>query len=216
MTTNNAVNNDLSNPIVRTGIKDSNGNTILSFVPQVSAVNYVATANAATAGLPVIAAVGSDTNVSLTVKGQGTGQVAILGTGTNDSASAGYVGEYVSSNIPNASATSLSNGTAKNVTSISLTAGDWDIFGNIFFSGIGITNPSYYAWTSITSATLPDNSLLSYSSTVIAVTAIAAGLTCPFLRVSIASTTTVYLSAQANFSAGTATACGSIFARRRR
>ncbi|HEX4045443.1 MAG TPA: hypothetical protein VHZ76_07255 [Gammaproteobacteria bacterium] len=137
----------------------------------------------------------------------------IVGTTTNNNTTAGDVGEFVSSVIPLASAVSAANGTWINVTSISLTAGDWDVWGNVTISNnsTGLTAGS--AWTSIVSATQPDISLISFISVI---TASTLGQNAPNLRYSLASTTTIFLSAEAFFSAGTSTACGGIYARRRR
>lgn len=133
-----------------------------------------------------------------------------LGTATNNNATAGYVGELVTSNIPAASAVSLTTVTDVNVTTISVTAGDWDIYGNVSVIGSAVTSAAW--WTSLTSATLPDASLYNYA---IGITAVGCSGNTPLLRVSVAATTTVYLSCRGIF-ASTATACGSIFARRRR
>lgn len=46
-----------------------------------SAVNYLQTFNAATAGSPTIAAVGGDTNISMNILGKGSGGVALLAGG---------------------------------------------------------------------------------------------------------------------------------------
>jgi len=76
-------------------------------------------------------------------------------------------------------------------------------------------------WSSSTSATLPDPSLynainLGQTGGVITVGMNARnGVSIPYNRFNIALTTTIYLSASATFS-GTATACGSINARRMR
>jgi len=143
----------------------------------------------------------------------------IIGTTTNNDASAGSVGELISSTIASGSAVSLSTGTAANVTSISLTAGDWQVWGNVTFvvSG-GVTNATYQrAWTSLTSATAPDASLMTATSNNAGVTfAVNPGIMTPTLRVSISGTTTVYLSAQSAFSASTTSVCGGIYARRLR
>ena len=58
---------------------------------------------------------------------------AIIGTTTNDDAAAGKIGEYQSAGIGFGSAISLTTATPANVTSISLTAGDWDVSGVIYF-----------------------------------------------------------------------------------
>ncbi len=77
------------------------------------------------------------------------GSVAIQGTGTSDSASAGFVGEYMENaktasdltitNVTSAhyftcdSAASVSGGTTTGSTGIVLTAGDWDVTGTFTF-----------------------------------------------------------------------------------
>ena len=138
----------------------------------------------------------------------------IIGTTAADNATAGDVGEFKSSVIAIASAVSLSTNTSADITSISLTAGDWDVSGNIFFGpSVGVTNIA--AWTSTTSATEPDPSLYNAMSATTAIIT-GSGIQTPSLRVNVSSTTTVYISVKAIFSSGTCTGCGGIFARRRR
>lgn len=142
-------------------------------------------------------------------------QPNIVGTTTNDNAAAGSVGEFVSSVISSGAGVSLTSNVVRNITSISLTAGDWDISGNvsmIFTSTAGIG----WAWSSTTSATLPDASLYSGLEFNGGSAQGVGGITIPPLRLSLAVTTTVYLSVQPEFAAGTATGCGGIYARRRR
>ena len=66
-------------------ITDDNGNELLTFTTTASAVNHVDITNAATTGAPLIAADGTDTNISLSLSGKGTGVVNILGTSTASS-----------------------------------------------------------------------------------------------------------------------------------
>ena len=61
-------------------IADSAGNEHLVFVETAAAVNHFQMTNAATGSGPILAAVGSDTNVSLDLKPQGTGVIKV-GTG---------------------------------------------------------------------------------------------------------------------------------------
>ena len=133
----------------------------------------------------------------------------ILGTTTNDSASAGYVGEFISSTIADAGKVSFSNNTNTNLTSISLTAGDWDVYGNIFFENTGVMTYAI-GWISSTSATLPDPSLYNqhYTNTQ------AVGMNVPFRRMSLSGTTTVYISGLCGFSTGVVNCMGGIYARR--
>jgi hypothetical protein len=198
------------------GIADTSGNFILNFTKVVTAVNYVNIENNSTGNTPQISAVGSDTNVTLRLLGQGTGGILLTGTGTNDNAPSGYVGEFISSNIAFASGVSLTTTTAANVTSISLTAGDWDVWGNVFFTITG-TCTIIAGWINNASVTGPDASLTTQVQAAVSIgSGTNNGYTVPGRRFSLASTTTIYLGAIATFSTGAVTVCGSIQARRRR
>lgn len=141
------------------------------------------------------------------------------GINSNGSATAGNIGEIVSSSIPSGSAVSLTTGTAANITSISLTAGQWLVFGNVSFQPAGTTTQSAnLAWISTTSATLPTipngGAYSQFSVNVGAglTVVLQAGMTILQLN----STTTVYLSGLANFAVSTETAYGFIAATRLR
>lgn len=204
----------IPSPKVTTGIFDTNGNTMLGFSATASAVNYFNFANSATLNALGLSAQGTDTNITLSISGKGNGGVQIQGSTSAGSASAGFVGEFVSSVIAGGSAVSLTSPNARDVTSISLTAGDWDVWGNTGFT-IGGTCIFIQGWISLTSASTPDAALLSQLEQT--VTGVQSSVfTVPPLRVNIAATTTVYLSALASFSTSTVTAYGGIYARRRR
>ena len=204
-------NPSLITPLITTALKDVNGNSILGLVAAISSVNFLAIANGATGNAVGMSATGADTDVIMSLAGKGTGRVQIQGTGIASSVSPGFVGEFVSSVIPVASAISLSTTVAANVTSISLTAGDWDVWGNLFFA-VGGACTANQGWISSTSATLPDNSLI----TLLQGTALTTqGVPVPQLRFLINTTTTIYLSARALFTTSTVTASGGIYARRR-
>jgi hypothetical protein len=153
---------------------------------------------------------GNATATSLTFSPTTSG---IVGTPTNDNAAAGKVGEFISSVIPFASAVSLTNAVPANVTSISLSAGDWDVWGNISFNNSANSLNSVSGWISTTSATLPDSSLFNQLANN-AVSLVSPGITVPQLRFSVAGPTTVFLSTDCGFSSGTLKACGGIYARR--
>jgi len=142
-------------------------------------------------------------------------QPNIVGTTTNDSASAGSVGEFVSSTIAAGAAVAMTNNVDRNITSISLTAGDWDVWGNVSLIASGAFGIGW-AWGSTVSATQPDASLYSGLLFGAGSAAGVAGITIPPFRASFAVTTTVYLSGRARFTAGTVSGCGGIYARRRR
>lgn len=143
----------------------------------------------------------------------------IVGTTTNDNANAGSIGEVISSSVasPGVSLTSsVSVGT--NVTSISLTAGDWDVWGNIYPVPAGSTVIQNERGTIATSTGAigvygdPGSFLMDITSPTGNAMSISVGP----VRLSLASTTTVYLVTSALFTTSTCTAFGQIFARRRR
>lgn len=138
----------------------------------------------------------------------------IRGTGTNNNASAGIVGEYIESKVVSGSAVSLTTATSANVTSISLTAGDWDVEGSVNVAAVGGTFTSRGAGINTTSATIPTDGSELLNTTLTT----AQNVTIPFsatrVRISVSSTTTVYLVTRATFAAGTVTAYGQITARR--
>jgi hypothetical protein len=134
-------------------------------------------------------------------------------TATNDSAAAGKVGEFASSTRASGSSLALTTSTQTNVTSVSLTAGDWDVWGTVgFVTGGSTVVTASIGSVNTTSATLgtpTDGGYFNVAGNVpntVAPTGVK--------RVSLASTTTVYLVAYSTFSTSTQSVYGSIFARR--
>jgi hypothetical protein len=87
-----------------TGITDDSGNEQIRFQKTASAVNQIDITNAATGGSPSIAATGGDTNIDLTLAGQGTGGVVAnfkqgTGLGLFDSDSSHALRLKTSSNL---------------------------------------------------------------------------------------------------------------------
>jgi hypothetical protein len=141
----------------------------------------------------------------------------IVGTTTNDNVTAGDVGEYISSSILLGSAVSLVSSTAKTITSISLTAGDWDISASF------ITNPA--ASTTSTSVGMGISTVTNTFGTVGAENNFAEvngtfganviqALSNGRMRLSLSTTTTVYLIGYATFAVSTMSGYGFIGARR--
>ena len=146
-----------------------------------------------------------------------TGQIP--GTATNDSASAGNIGEFVSSTVSSGSAVSLTTGSAKDITTISLGAGDWDSWGLVAFLPAGTTTVSaLIAYLSTTANTNPPSpnggadSALQCAFTTGAEQRLTAGT----MRLSLSASATISLGALSNFGISTMTAYGFIGARRRR
>jgi hypothetical protein len=130
-------------------------------------------------------------DLSGTCRGQ-PGQVG--GTVTNDNACAGCVGEYLTAS---ASGIAQVSGAATDITSKSLTSGDWDCTGDIATNtGGNITGGN--AWISTTSVTDPTfpNGGAYYTANVPAGANVRINV--GTIRISTATTTTVFLST--NFS----------------
>lgn len=126
----------------------------------------------------------------------------------------GNIGEYVSSTVLVGAAISLTTNTAADITSVSLTPGQWSCSGNIAFAAASGTAPtSLISWISASSATLPTapNSGAEQILNLIFQTGVATQLiaTGP-LNVSISATTTYFLSARAIFTVSTMTSYGFI------
>lgn len=142
-----------------------------------------------------------------------------VGTNTNDSAAAGVIGEYIFAE-GTGSDVSLTTGTIADLKSISLTAGDWDVWAiGIFVPAATTTVTQVKAWINTVSATDPSapNGGAEYSRTFTgAGSEVGVSQAIPGLmkRVSLASTTTVYISGKAAFGTSTATMGGAIYARR--
>ncbi len=123
----------------------------------------------------------------------------IVQGGTFQAPSAGFIGEQIRSFIPIGSPVVISNNSAVNVTSILLTAGIWDITGIVGFSGI-TTGTNFAMAISTTTGALPNN----YGDDTItepftSTTNASIVLTCPALRKTFTTTTTVYLVGYAVF-----------------
>jgi hypothetical protein len=203
MTTNNTINNTLPSSWTMLGTA---ANSIL----------YASSAN-------TISAIASANNALLSTNGSGVPSISttlpsgitfvlplIQGITNASNAAAGNVGELITSVVPLASAITLSNNIIANITTVSLTAGDWDVWANF---GTTFTGTATYTsgWINTSSVTQPDVSLISAWGHV---TINGSGFTVPYQRMSLSGTTTIYLSTKVNFSTGASTACGGIYARR--
>jgi hypothetical protein len=131
--------------------------------------------------------------------------------GLNQEPSAGYLGEQIRSA---ASAVSVSVGIATNITSISLTAGVWDISGIGQLTNTGANLSEIRLAISANSASFTgtvdgDSSIQMETSLSTLLSA-----SVPSYRVVLTASTTYYLVGQAVFALGTTTAAGRISATR--
>jgi hypothetical protein len=137
----------------------------------------------------------------------------IQGIRAGNAPAAGFLGEQIRSFVASGSAISLSTTVAANITSISLTPGIWDVSSIVNSVAQATTCTAYISSISTTSATTGTNGDNRADGQPPSAT-LATSVSIPSYRLTLAATTTVYLVAQANFSAGTVTVFGRISATR--
>ena len=144
----------------------------------------------------------------------------ILGTTIANSASSGYIGEYVTSSVAQGSAVSSTTGTPKTITSISLTPGDWDLSAIYCLTGSGTATNSGIQGGITTTTNSFTGSTLGASSMIFPSFDTSTYNGCfsiPPFRVNISATSTRYLVANVAAYGGMGTGpgmYGSISARR--
>ena len=143
------------------------------------------------------------------------GQYPAINTNTN--ATAGNIGEYIESVIGAGSAVALTSSVAANITSISLTAGDWDVNGTVYVLPAPTTSVTRYVGSLSTASATLQVTPGQFTDFTIAAT-VTSGNTfndviAPY-RFSLAGTTTIFLVTLATFTVSTCSAYGIIRARR--
>jgi hypothetical protein len=138
--------------------------------------------------------------------------VQVKGNNASTTPPAGFIGEQIRSAVAQGSAITLTNTSPANITSISLTAGIWDISATGIVNSSGANTSEYLSvgTSSATLGTVGDNATLFNLSN----TGGNFPLAIPSWRLLLASTTPVYLVAQANFTTGGGSAWGRISATR--
>lgn len=142
----------------------------------------------------------------------------IVGTIVTGNAAAGNVGEYISARRANDGSLTLTNNTGVNITSITLTAGDWDISAianvGVFTAGTLVMTYWLGGIGTTSGAGLTEGDSFCFSGQF-PTGQTDCGIAIPAYRVSITTSTTYFLVVQAGFS-GTAVvdAFGRISARR--
>lgn len=136
---------------------------------------------------------------------------------TNDDASAGSKGEYKETQVNFASPVSLTSGVTADITSVSLTAGDWIVSAFLrTVPNAATTTSQIIASIGASSATLHDIGDGNRLPVMRSDTAIGAGgvaiIPLGVGRISIAVTTTVYFSARVTFAVNTMGGAGIISA----
>jgi len=138
----------------------------------------------------------------------------IIGKTDGSNAAAGQVGEYLQ-NYTSAPGSAVSLNGWNVIVSISVSAGDWDVEGNVYWqpsSGVA-ANAVYGCISTISTGASDQYSLLNFGASTYALGGLQA-MVVPYTRVTTSATATVYLNIFVGQSTGTCTAAGSIRARR--
>lgn len=139
----------------------------------------------------------------------------IKGTTTNNDAQAGSIGEFVSSVIPSGSMVALTSTVPTNLTSLSLTAGDWEVRGVVIFRPASSTSITLMQVSvSPTSATISLDRFVFFTGSAFVPNFDQTPGQVPTTRFSLSTTTTVYCVCSANFTVSTLHAFGGFYARR--
>jgi hypothetical protein len=151
--------------------------------------------------------------------------LGITGTTTNNSANAGSVGEFIAGSAVSPGG-SLTTNVVGNVTSIALTAGDWDVSGVADFTTAATTSLTLLqAGISVTSATfltqtggsgIGTDPLVIWQQAAAVPAAAVITLELPPVRVLLSAPATIYFVAKAVFTVSTMGIYGTVRARRMR
>lgn len=175
----------------------------------VSSTNTNAITGAGTITYSDITFIGTSLKINTTTQVGG-----LLQGGVTQAPSAGFIGEQIRSAVGSGSPVTINNATATNITSISLTAGIWDVSCVGAFNATAITGTicaTSISTTSATNGTSGDNLI---SSPTLPTTSSNQMLTIPSYRITLTTTTTVYLVSQMNYTVGAGTGYGRISATR--
>ncbi len=177
---------------------------------EINSNNTNAITGAGTINRSGLAFTGTSSVINTTTQGV-TG--TLIGT-KNVVPTAGMIGERIKATVASTSAVSVPSATQTNITSISLTAGTYNVSGIVMFKAAAITGTQFVGSVNTVSATVGtagDNSIdFPYAPTA----ASNMGIVIPPWSVTVSTTTTCYLVALAAYTVGSLTAFGSITATR--
>lgn len=144
----------------------------------------------------------------------------IVGTILANNAATGIVGEYIESNVAvGAAGPSWAANVAQNITSMSLSSGDWNVFGTVICTTISnVNNATYKAAISLVSAsvgTMGNQGRAIFNTFGAFASGSEFNIQCPSRRLLLSGTTTIYLTTATVSTVNNGLNCGGyIFARR--
>jgi hypothetical protein len=186
------------------GLRDDSGHSLYWGTDSTVMLQLAGDSSAVQSLVPLLANSGTFTN-------------GIVGNTASNNPPAGNVGELVQTLVAQGSAVTCSTGVVTNVAQVILTAGDWDVEGNVNFTNASATVTQEVAgiWpTTLSASGIPTDGSEVISGVLSTVVTGADSITLPRKRINTSVTTTNYLAAKSTFSAGTVKAYGQISARR--
>lgn len=161
--------------------------------------------------------IGSSNTSSTTTLTAGAAVLGLTTTGGtypgylgNTAPAAGFVGQEITSSVPFASAVASLTTAVTTITTVSLTAGIWNVSGIVMYTGM--TTATFQQASINTSSAIGTVGVNAIQSVFVSTSAGDFGVAIPTYRIALASTTTIYLVGQGTYSAGTGKLYGSIVA----
>jgi hypothetical protein len=155
---------------------------------------------------------GNTFNSSTTLNGQNL----IKGTTTNNNARSGDYGEYVTVNTNNVAVNAGATTQFADIISTTVTAGDWDVTGVVYFIFSGVPTNGVSGAVSLFSGNTTTDHILGYNELNMTLPTNLGNVTVtiPRFRVSVNTTTTIYLKQKWVYTGGPPLGEGSLTARR--
>lgn len=149
--------------------------------------------------------------------GRASGAAPIAGVTDGSNAAAGQVGEYLTTNLLGGSPLAMVSTVARDILTLALTAGDWDVWADISITPAGGSPTGTHAWIGTVSATAPTSGASTADLWWQLMPAGTAALSWPVgrQRFNLSAPGNAYLSIVSTFP-GTSSAYGMIAARRMR
>ena len=205
-------------PTLRNTLDNGSGNALISGTLTIKSSATFQNGSFSVGGSTFVISNGGVAMPTLTV----TSSAIIKGVSDGSAASAGNIGELVEAK-QSTPVNAAASGSFGQITSVTLTAGDWDVYGVVISSAAGATCTAARniqvclggTTASTSGCTVGYDWLYGYPP----VTGAASQACVPFAvkrSASVASSTTYYLNGMITYTAGTPTWYGSISARRRR
>jgi hypothetical protein len=122
------------------------------------------------------------------------------------------VGQVLTSSIPGGSSGTITNNTPADITSISLPAGSWNVYGSVFLTVTSAPISNWRGWISSASASIPtppgSGAFFNLNTATTVFSGANQGLSAGMTNITSDGTVTAFLSCSVNFGSGSVGAYG--------